>query len=383
MATSKSKKKSTRSKPKRRLGRGLSSLINQPVSIVRESDTKDAVADIQPMRSEPVANKGVTNSRSGGKVTDVANSQDMTSAASGLPANVGEVNVGNAAEAGGVCYLEIESIRVNPFQPRKHMDADALSGLAQSIKSAGVMQPILVRPIAEDATNDDAAGSYEIVAGERRWRAASLAGLNTIPVLIRSINDLQSAEWALIENVQREDLDPIERAEAFRRLIDEFNLTQSQLAERVGVERSSVANLLRLLQLDENTQQEIRSGRLSQGHAKVLLSITEPEARRMFATSSIAQQWSVRELEKRIDQQHNTDASRQHASDQATSKRDRNMDKPVHIREVEQEMSAYLDLPVEIKLTRSRKSGKVIVKFANLTEFEHLMAYITSEHTNS
>jgi len=161
--------------------------------------------------------------------------------------------------------VALAHLRANPFQPRQAMDAQELSGLVESIRRHGVLQPIVVRP---------SVGGYEVVAGERRWRAAEAAGLSSIPAIVRSLTDQEALELALVENLQREDLNPIERARAYRRLMQEFGLTQEQIAERVGKSQPSVANALRLLHLPPQIQSSLEAGRITEGHARALLAVT-------------------------------------------------------------------------------------------------------------
>jgi len=160
--------------------------------------------------------------------------------------------------------VPLSHLRANPFQPRQAMDAQELSGLVESIRRHGVLQPIVVRP---------SVGGYEVVAGERRWRAAEAAGLRSIPAIVRSLTDQEALELALVENLQREDLNPIERARAYRRLMQEFGLTQEQIADRMGKSQPSVANALRLLHLPLQVQASLEAGRISEGHARALLSV--------------------------------------------------------------------------------------------------------------
>jgi ParB family chromosome partitioning protein len=187
----------------------------------------------------------------------------------------------------------VERIVPNRRQPRTDFDQAALESLAASIKSAGLMQPVMVRPIAS---------GYELVAGERRWRAAKLIGLATIPAVVREVEDQVAAELALVENIQREDLNPMERAYALRRLADEFSLTHQEIADKVGLDRASVTNLLRLSELDRATADLVRSGKLTQGHAKALLGVADLGVRAQLAASTLAGEWSVRELERRVQQ---------------------------------------------------------------------------------
>lgn len=299
---------------KRRLGRGLSSLMPQTVSVKPEAAPPDDARALQ--------------------------------------------------------YLKLTEIRPGAHQPRQSIDEDRLDELVASIRTSGVMQPIVVRK------NDE---GFELVAGERRWRAATRAGLETIPAIVRNdLSEQDVAELALIENLQREDLNPIEQAEAFANLMSKFNLTQSQVAERVGKDRSSVANILRLNSLDRLTRDDVRDGRLSLGHAKVLLSVREVETRRPLAEAAIRGGWSVRELERRVKM---LDAPRTgeipSAADAAISR------KPIHVENLERELSACLGLTTEIKLGRSRNAGQVVIWFNSLDEFERLVEQIRRSGSSS
>lgn len=191
-----------------------------------------------------------------------------------------------------VMLLPLDSIRANPDQPRREFSEEALADLSRSIKDQGVLQPVLVRPLRGSDGFD-----FEIVAGERRWRASRLAGLTEIPALVREVDDEQSLALALIENLQREDLNPIEQANGLRQLVDRFGLKQDDLAERVGKSRSAVANTLRLLQLPEEVQKEIGSGVVSAGHARALLSINDDQARLELLSRIRRDGLSVREAE--------------------------------------------------------------------------------------
>ena len=190
----------------------------------------------------------------------------------------------------GLRHLNLHQIRPNPYQPRAQFEPSKLEELAQSIRSNGVIQPIVVRPVDNH---------FELVAGERRWRAAERAGLDTIPALVQSLSNEKVLELALIENIQRADLSPIEEANAYQLLVDEFSLSQQAVAQRVGRSRSSVANTLRLLKLSNKIQRLVIEGQLSGGHARALLPL--PAAKqRVLARQAIAQGWSVRQMENRV-----------------------------------------------------------------------------------
>lgn len=190
-----------------------------------------------------------------------------------------------------VQYIEVGLIEPNPYQPRQQFDQEKLEELAQSIAELGLLEPVLVRRTGE---------TYQLVAGERRVRAARMAGLTEVPALVREFGDLEMMQVALIENLQREDLNPIEEAEGYQRLIDEFGFTQSEAAEAVGKKRSSIANALRLLNLDEEEKELVRRGLLSVGHAKVLLGVANKKKRAELAKKVVAEDLSVRQLEELV-----------------------------------------------------------------------------------
>ncbi|HMB33739.1 MAG TPA: ParB/RepB/Spo0J family partition protein [Methylomirabilota bacterium] len=187
--------------------------------------------------------------------------------------------------------LPIASIVANPQQPRKSFDSSSLRDLSDSLKRTGVLQPVVVRRYGQQ---------YQIVVGERRWRAAQMAGLTHIPAIVREATEAQSLELALVENLLREDLNPMEEAEAFQRLLTDFAWTQEELGERVGKDRSSIANFLRLLKLPELIQADLRTGRLTMGHARALLSLTSPDDQLKLREQILAHSWSVRTTEESV-----------------------------------------------------------------------------------
>src|SRR5262245_28729331 len=230
---------------------------------------------------------------------------------------------------------DIDSITPNPYQPRTHVDEARLQELAQSIKSNGVIQPIVVRKIG---------GEFHIIAGERRWRAAKLAGLLRVPVAIRHVEAGQEKallEMALIENIQRENLNPIEEAQAYKRLVEQFQLTQEAIAAAVGKDRASVANYLRLLKLPDEVRTEVASGRLSMGHARALLALTDEVDQRRTARDVIARNLSVRETESLVKK----------IADGAAPPREQPPPKPVdvHTRAAEDRLKLLLGTRVRIE----------------------------------
>lgn len=252
-------------------------------------------------------------------------------------------------------------IRPNRRQPRQDFNNESLDSLAESIRRAGVMQPVIVRDMQDH---------FELVAGERRWRAAARIGLTEIPAIIREVDDQTAAEWALIENVQRDDLNPMERSHALRRLADDFGLTHQELAERVGLDRTSITNLLRLVELDAFTSDALRRGKLSQGHAKALLAITQPASRQTLAASAMASDWSVRELERRIrlalDQSDLSPASAVTGGSRPSA----------HLADLERKLSEHIGSRVTIQLGRKKGTGRLVIEFFSLDQFDGVLSQL-------
>jgi ParB family transcriptional regulator, chromosome partitioning protein len=250
--------------------------------------------------------------------------------------------------------VDTDLLRPNKFQPRTHMDEAAIDDLARSIKSNGIIQPIVVRRVER---------GYEIVAGERRWRAAQRAGLLKVPVIVRDIPEDRLLAVALIENIQREDLNPIEEAHAFRRLIDEFHLTQEQIADAVGKDRSSIANYLRLLKLPQEVRANLGSGALSMGHARALLGLTDESALLRLARDVVARSLSVRETEAMVKK------AAQPAAPKAEPKPD------VHTRAAEERLRFALGTRATI--VRKGKGGRIEIDFESEDELQRLFEYLT------
>ena len=200
-----------------------------------------------------------------------------------------EILESSTASGGGVTTLLVTQIKPGRYQPRQDIDEAALKELIDSVKAKGVIQPLIVRPLAH--------GLYELVAGERRWRAAQAAGLTEVPALVKSLSDQETLEYSLIENLQRDDLNPIEEARGYARLMEEFAYSQEQMAEQLGKDRSTLANALRLLKLPEDIQRAVRRGALSQGHAKVLLGVEDTARQTSLYQRTLAEHLSVRQLE--------------------------------------------------------------------------------------
>ena len=267
----------------------------------------------------------------------------------------------NLNDTSNLRYIAVDVISMNPHQPREDFDPDALKSLADSIRTAGVMQPILVR---ESSITSDGLITYELVAGERRWRAAQMAGLNTIPAIAQDLTDEQVAEWSLIENIQRKDLNPIERARAFARLMDQFNLTHTQIAERVSLQRSSVTNALRLLELAPPVQELVRMNKLSAGHARAIAGVARVEQQIELARRAIAQNLSVRQIETLA--RYTQDPTRAPVHSGL-----RNPDP--NLADLEDRIGQALQTKALIRRGRKKGTGTLTIEFYSLDHFDSLM----------
>ncbi|HLF38223.1 MAG TPA: ParB/RepB/Spo0J family partition protein [Burkholderiales bacterium] len=248
--------------------------------------------------------------------------------------------------------LAIDALQPGRFQPRARIGQEALAELAESIKSQGVMQPILARPIG--------AGRYEIVAGERRWRAARMAGLTSVPALVREVADRQALAIALIENLQREDLNPLDEATGIKRLTEEFGMTHAEAAEAVGRSRAAITNALRLLELAPPVQELVREGKLDMGHARALLAL--PALKQIeFAREAVARQLSVRQVEKRV----------AHLSARGTARARVGGDRDVA--RLEDELSGQLGTTVSIRTGAKPGSGKLVIHYSSLDQLDALL----------
>ena len=252
-------------------------------------------------------------------------------------------------EGDEILELEVESIHPNRLQPRQHFDPEHLQTLADSIRLNGVLQPIVVRP---------ASGGYEIIAGERRWRASKQAGRDTIPAVVRDATEEQLLALALVENLHRSDLNPIEKAEACQNLMTRFRMTQEEAARRIGKSRSSLANLLRLLDLPEAVRNLVSAGALSTGHAKVLSGVAEPETAKRLAQEVVDRGLSVRQLEGMVRP--------------AKERPEKSPDpKPSYIVDLEERLHTALGTKVTIRARDDR--GKIVIDFYSQDDFERLL----------
>jgi ParB family chromosome partitioning protein len=265
------------------------------------------------------------------------------------------------SEGGKPREISIEQIDRNPFQTRGQMDTGALQELAASIQANGVVQPILVRPLA--------GGRFQLIAGERRWRASELAGKKTIPAILRQVSDEQAMEITIVENLQRADLNPMEQARAFERLSRDFHMTQEQMAARTGKDRASISNFLRLLKLPVGVQTRVENGALSFGHAKVLMSLEHAEEIEKAAQRILDLSLSVRQSETYIQGLLNPEKK----------KKEPKPEPPVdpNVREVEEKLQRALGLKVQIEDKKGR--GRVIIEYSDLGDFDSLLESLAGE----
>jgi ParB family chromosome partitioning protein len=274
----------------------------------------------------------------------------------GLSALIPEAPVAPASSERGL-DVDTDLLHPNPFQPRVHLDDVKIDELARSIRTHGIIQPIVVRRAAGEG--------YEIVAGERRWRASQRAGLLKVPVVVRDVPDDKLLAAALIENIQREDLNPIEEAQAYRRLSDDLQLTQEQIAEAVGKDRSSIANHLRLLRLPHEIRENLVSGSLSMGHARALLGLPDETAQLRVSREIVAKNLSVRETEALVAK-----------GGQPAQKRPEES-KDVHTRAAEDRLRFALG--TRTRIVRKGRGGRIEIEFTNENELQRIFEYLTEK----
>ncbi|MEM6551266.1 MAG: ParB/RepB/Spo0J family partition protein [Planctomycetota bacterium] len=316
-----------------RLGRGLSSLMAQPVAVTppHPTDTPPATESISTL------------------ATPTKNPATPPNPSSAEP------------EQGGLRHLALNVIQPNPHQPRQTFDPDALQRLADSIARDGLMQPVLVRPVLTNPNH------YELIAGERRWRAAQLAGLTALPAVIRETDDVGSAELALIENLQREDLNPIEKAEAFERFGQQHSLSHDAIAQRVGLERSTVSNLLRLLSLCPEVRALTADGQLSMGQARAIAGLNDSDQQRALAKEAVQAGLSVRAVEAKAKAlRDGTPTATPNSS--AGEKGGADL-----IEDLSRQISDQLQTKVQVKRGRKKHTGSVTIEFFSLDQFDALM----------
>jgi ParB family transcriptional regulator, chromosome partitioning protein len=266
-------------------------------------------------------------------------------------------------DRGALMELSVTAVRPNPRQPRSHFDEDGLASLTASVREIGVLQPILVRQTDED--------EYELIAGERRWRAARRAGMATIPAIIRTASDSESLEQALIENLNREELNPLEEAAGYQQLIEDFDLTHDQLSARVGKSRVAITNALRLFQLPPSVQRLVAEGRLSAGHARALLGTPDRAFQEALARRAANEQLSVRAVEEAVRERNQLAGPAGSPNPKASPGRLR----PPGILELEELLADHLSTKVRVDMGASR--GKVVIEFATLEDLERIYKAMT------
>ncbi|MEQ9460967.1 MAG: ParB/RepB/Spo0J family partition protein [Phycisphaeraceae bacterium] len=310
-----------------RLGRGLASLVSTPVSVEAPVAVKNRPAEPSEaikIAAEPVV--ATAEAKRGGELT--------------------------------VIRVGVELIEPNPYQPRQRFDEAKLGELAASIRAQGVMQPVLLRRHPKEA------GRYQLIAGERRWRAAQLAGLTALPAIVQVLEDQKAAEWALIENLQREDLNPMERAGALEQLVQRHGVSHEELAQQIGLDRSTVTNLLRLLQLAEGVQGLVRGGRLAMGHARALVAVGDERLQTALAERAVREGWSVRRMESEV---RRVSQSEQKAPAVVRSTRQK------HLEGLERHIASHLGLKTRLSTQGASGAGTVAIQFASVEEFESLL----------
>ncbi len=269
----------------------------------------------------------------------------------GLGRGLGALLSSTPAEGETLLEVPIDVVAPNPHQPRKSIDSNGLSELAASIRNSGVIQPVVVRRQGH---------GYQLIAGERRWRAAKLAGLERIPALLREATDGESLELALIENLLREDLNPMDEAEAYQKLLAEFEWTQEELAQRVGRDRSSIANCLRLLKLPEPIQTDLRASRLTMGHARALLSLTSAADQLKLREEILAHSWSVRATEEGVQRRAASRSPRRRSAELAAL-----------------EDALRQSLMTKVRVVGNDRRGRIEIAYASTGELDRLVGMIT------
>lgn len=270
----------------------------------------------------------------------------------------------------GQQWIELGSIDRNPHQPRKHFDESEIADLCDSIRNHGILQPIVVRPAGD---------RFQIIAGERRFRAAQMASWESVPVQLREVTDRQMAELAIVENVQRKDLNPLEKGASFQRYLQEYGCTQEELATRVNIDRSTVANLIRLLELPEAVKQMIADGKIAQGHARALLPLGDEKEQCEFAKRVSGESLSVRATEQMVqDHIHRADGEPFSVIDSEGNSRPAKTRPSEHLAQMEEQLRLALGTKVDLKQTAKGK-GRITIHFKNHAEFDRLRAILTGE----
>jgi ParB family chromosome partitioning protein len=278
------------------------------------------------------------------------------------------IPTGVGGAGSGFEEIPVAAIRPNPLQPRRAFDEEALSALADSIREVGILQPVLVRRAGEH---------YELIAGERRWRAARRIGLTQIPALVRESDDAAALEQALVENVHRADLNPLEEAAAYQQLIEDFNLTHEEVATRVGRSRAAVTNTLRLLQLPAAVQRLVRDGALTMGHARALLGTPDRALQERLAQQAAAEGWSVRATEDAVRDAMAVDEPAPAGSQPHRRSANRQL-RPPGLLELEELLGDHLE--TRVKVSMGGKRGRVVVEFSDLEDLERIYRIMIGAH---
>jgi len=268
-------------------------------------------------------------------------------------------NVEEAIKNGTVAEIEIDKIETNPFQPRANFDEEALIELSESIKQLGIIQPITVRILSEN--------KFQLISGERRLRASKMAGFTKIPAFVRKANDQEMLEFALVENIQREDLNPIEIAITFQRLIEECHLTQDQLSERTGKARSSIANYIRLLKLPPEVQAGVRSGKITMGHAKILTSLSERHLQLKVYYKILAGGLNIKQTQKEVDALLNPQKNKEETEITEI---------PNDIKELKTKFENYFELKSNLKISTNGKA-KLVIDFEDTEKLKKLLNFFS------
>lgn len=270
--------------------------------------------------------------------------------------------------------VPVESIAPNPHQPRAYFDEEALATLTASVAELGVLQPILVRELSEDR--------FELIAGERRWRAAKRAGLPSIPVVVRTVDEVLSLEQALVENLHREDLNPLEEAAAYQQLMEDFSLTQELVAQKVGKSRSAVANTLRLFQLPPSIQRLVAENQLAAGHAKALLGTPDRVFQERLAKEIVSTGMSVREAEEAVRLHNEAEEEPDAPSGQEPPPTPARRLRAPGLLELEELLANHLDTRVRVSMAGANGKGKVVVEFSGLEDLERIYRTMTEGHSS-
>jgi ParB family chromosome partitioning protein len=274
--------------------------------------------------------------------------------------------------ASSLIEVPVSRVKPNSYQPRGHFDEDAMASLTASVKELGILQPVLVRPADGD--------TYELIAGERRWRAAKRAGLPTIPALVRTATDTASLEQAVVENLHRQDLNPLEEAAAFQQLIEDFGLTHDKLATRVGKSRAAITNTLRLFQLPPSIQRLVAENRLAAGHARALLGTPDRAFQEALARRAVSEGLSVRAVEDAVRARTEPGAATEGAPDAPEPATAGRRLRPPGLLELEELLSRHLDTRVSVEM--GAKKGRVSVEFATLEDLERIYRRMTEGSTS-